>query len=135
MGCNERRVHWPSGHYRFGLAAAYDNLLEAADVQRPELCDGDHVYHVYAVCIEGRDQIRDVLQSAGIATGIHYPLPVHMQPAYSELAVNSSGFPISERLARQFLSLPIYPEMTLHQVEIVADTFLQAIEGRHVQAA
>jgi dTDP-4-amino-4,6-dideoxygalactose transaminase len=118
------------------IAAAYDGLLsEAAAVQRPELCGLDHVYHVYSVCVKGRDEVRAILAAAGISTGIHYPRPVHLQPAYSELASTPTGYPISERLAEHFLSLPIYPEMTPQQVSTVADTLIRTVERCHVEAA
>lgn len=120
---------------RLRIAAAYDNLLAGTVVQKPQLGGRDHVYHVYSVCVEERDRIREIMGAAGISTGIHYPRPVHMQPAYSNLAITPAGFPVSERLADQFLSLPIYPEMTQEQVQTVAETLIRAVEDRHVEAA
>jgi dTDP-4-amino-4,6-dideoxygalactose transaminase len=117
------------------IAFAYDSLLPNTLGRKPVLSELDHVYHVYAMRIAGRDQMRDYLQRAGISTGIHYPVPVHMQPAYSHLALNANGFPVSERLAEQFLSLPIYPEMTQHQVQTVARTLIRAAEECCVEAA
>ncbi|MGF9764498.1 DegT/DnrJ/EryC1/StrS family aminotransferase [Microvirga sp. 0TCS3.31] len=124
---------WTEARQR--IAASYDCLLAETSVERPELCGVDHVYHVYSVCIDGREGIREILNASGIATGVHYPRPVHMQPAYASIRTHPGGFPVSERLAERFLSLPIYPEMTEEQVSAVADALLRAAESRIVEAA
>lgn len=71
----------------------------------------DHACHVYAVRLPNRDAARDELARAGIATGIHYPTPVHLQPAYAHLGHRRGAFPASEALAAETLSLPLYPEL------------------------
>ncbi|ANY82185.1 erythromycin biosynthesis sensory transduction protein eryC1 (plasmid) [Microvirga ossetica] len=124
---------WTEARQR--IAASYESLLVETGVERPGLCGRDHVYHVYSVCVEGRDKIREILNASGVATGIHYPRPVHMQPAYASISTTPGGFPVSERLAERFLSLPIYPEMTQQQVIDVADALSRATEGRIVEAA
>jgi dTDP-4-amino-4,6-dideoxygalactose transaminase len=78
------------------------------------------VYHVYVVRSETRDELRDALTGQGIQTGIHYPIPVHLQPAHADLGYHAGDFPIAEAAAREVLSLPIFPEMTRDQVETVA---------------
>ncbi|MFC3205708.1 DegT/DnrJ/EryC1/StrS family aminotransferase [Aquamicrobium soli] len=71
----------------------------------------DHACHVYAVQVEERDRVRGLLADADVATNIHYPVPVHLQPAYSGLGYHAGDFPVSEALARHTLSLPLYPEL------------------------
>jgi dTDP-4-amino-4,6-dideoxygalactose transaminase len=110
------------------IAAAYDHLLADPRIQKPALAGLDHVYHIYAVRVAERNALRDILQRSGVSTGIHYPVPVHMQPAYSSLVPASARFPVAERLSDQLLSLPIYPEMTPHQVGFVAQTLARAVE-------
>jgi dTDP-4-amino-4,6-dideoxygalactose transaminase len=76
-----------------------------------------HVYHLFVVETEHRDALREYLTERGIQTGIHYPVPIHLQEAYSDLGLKAGAFPTSERLARQTLSLPMYPELTTDQIE------------------
>jgi dTDP-4-amino-4,6-dideoxygalactose transaminase len=78
------------------------------------------VYHVFAVRHRSRDALASALEREGIGTGIHYPLPVHLQPAYRDLGHGPGDFPVSEQAAREVLSLPLYPEMTTAQVEQVS---------------
>jgi dTDP-4-amino-4,6-dideoxygalactose transaminase len=84
-----------------------------------------HVYHVYAVRSSRRDQLRKHLESLGVQTGIHYPIPVHLQPAYSTLGYSSGQFPHSERAANEVLSLPMFPELTRNQQIDVANAVKQ----------
>ena len=105
------------------IAASYDELLARTGIQLPARATGsDHAYHVYAIRVRDRDRIRNVLQDRGIQTGVHYPIPVHLQPAYSDLGYGAGAFPVSERLAAETLSLPIFPELTHQQVKRVAET-------------
>ena len=86
-----------------------------------------HVYHVYALCLPRRDEVLSAFQEAGIGVGIHYPVPVHLQKAYADLGYRAGDFPVTENLARQFLSLPIYPELRPEQVTEVV-TKLEQVE-------
>ena len=79
-----------------------------------------HVYHVYAVRVQQREAMQKALSAEGIQTGIHYPIPVHMQPAYSDLGYRAGDFPHSEKAAAEVLSLPMFPEMTEAQLQAVA---------------
>ena len=79
-----------------------------------------HVYHVYAIQVADRDKVQRALQEAGVGTGIHYPIPVHLQPAYADLGCGPGRLPITENLARQFLSLPIYAELQVDQIAEIA---------------
>jgi dTDP-4-amino-4,6-dideoxygalactose transaminase len=71
----------------------------------------DHACHVYAIHVAERDAVREALADAGVPTGIHYALPVHLQPAHADLGYGIGDFPVAEANARSTLSLPIYPEM------------------------
>jgi dTDP-4-amino-4,6-dideoxygalactose transaminase len=80
---------------------------------------GSHVYHVYAVRVKGRDELQRALTDQGIASGIHYPIPIHLQEAYGHLQLGRGSFPVAERCAEEFLSLPMFPELTPEQIETV----------------
>jgi dTDP-4-amino-4,6-dideoxygalactose transaminase/acetyltransferase-like isoleucine patch superfamily enzyme len=108
-------------------AARYDRILANAGVTTPTaMPDTRHVYHVYAVRSEQRDTLQHELQAVGIQTGIHYPIPVHLQPAYADLGYGAGDFPESERAAREVLSLPMYPELTPELQATVADAVRRA---------
>jgi dTDP-4-amino-4,6-dideoxygalactose transaminase len=105
---------------RRSRAACYDALLAESGMRIPARDPSyRHVYHVYAVQLAGRDAARRRLDQAGIATGMHYPVPVHLQPAYQDLGYRAGAFPVAERFAAETLSLPIYPELTEEQIERV----------------
>ena len=117
---------------RQAVASHYDRLLARAQFKRPAPpphCR--HVYHVYAVEVEHRDQVQKALSAAGIGTGIHYPVPVHLQKAYGELGYGRGDFPVTEAIANRFLSLPIYAEL---QPEQVANVVLELENAALVQA-
>jgi dTDP-4-amino-4,6-dideoxygalactose transaminase len=103
----------------YGRAFAGTGIV--TPVERPQC---RHVYHVYAVQMSHRDATRAALQSADIQTGIHYPIPVHLQPAHADLGYGAGDFPVSEQVAAQVLSLPMFPEMTSEQVQQVAAAVL-----------
>jgi dTDP-4-amino-4,6-dideoxygalactose transaminase len=90
--------------------------------------DGTHVYHLYVVQTPQRDRLQAELRQRGIGTDIHYPLPAHMQPIYADLAPEGS-LPQTERLAREVLSLPMYPELTDAEVEAVAAAVCDSMMG------
>src|SRR4051794_3432146 len=105
---------------RRSVASHYDGRLGKHRCRRPlppPHCR--HVYHVYAVCLGQRDEAQKALQAAGIGVGIHYPVPVHLQTAYASLGYGAGDFPVTELLAHQFLSLPIYAELVPEQVSDV----------------
>ncbi|KRR18673.1 DegT/DnrJ/EryC1/StrS family aminotransferase [Bradyrhizobium retamae] len=117
---------WTEG--RRSVAEQYDRLLARHSVVRPHPpAHSRHVYHVYALCLSRRDEVLSAFQEAGIGVGIHYPVPVHMQKAYANLGYRAGDFPITEKLTRQFLSLPIYPELRPEQVNEVV-TILEQVE-------
>ena len=91
---------------------------------------GTHVYHVYAVRVRDRDAILKALGDRGIGCGIHYPVPVHLQEAYRSLGYGLGSFPVAEKCANEFLSLPMYPELRPEQVETVAVELKACIQAR-----
>jgi dTDP-4-amino-4,6-dideoxygalactose transaminase len=115
-------------------ARTYASLLGDTLVRRPQASDEvRHVYHLYAVRTVQRDRVRSELHAAGIQAGIHYPIPVHLQPAYANLGYRRGDFPESERAADEVLSLPLYPEMTVRALERVARAVESSVaQGRRV---
>jgi len=110
---------WTDG--RRSRAVEYDRCLRDADVTTPrEMPYARHVYHIYAVRTPERAELQRTLQSRGVQTGIHYPIPVHLQEAYRDLGYAAGDFPHTERAANEVLSLPMFPELTNNQVEFVA---------------
>jgi len=97
-------------------ARLYDELLPKSGIKRAM----EHVYHIYGVYHERRAELQTALQAAGIHTGIHYPIPVHLQRAYSDLGYKVGDLPVTETIARQQLSLPMFPELTDDQIGRVA---------------
>jgi len=105
---------------RRAAAARYDDLLAGSGVEVPkQLADRRHVYHVYAVRTDDRAGLQAHLTEHGIGTGIHYPIPVHLQEAFAELDHGRGDFPHAEVAADEVLSLPMFPEITLEQQERV----------------
>jgi len=101
-------------------AAAYNARLAGSPVRIPvERTGNRHVYHVYVVQVSQRDAWRARLANADIQTGVHYPIPVHLQPAYRDLGYSAGDFPVSEKAASQVLSLPMFAELTDEQMETV----------------
>jgi dTDP-4-amino-4,6-dideoxygalactose transaminase len=80
-----------------------------------------HIYHLFIVETEHRDALRKHLDAAGIHTGIHYPVPIHLQQAYADLGYSKGDFPEAERLAKRMLSLPMFPELCSDQIQQVTD--------------
>ena len=103
-------------------AANYDELLAGTGVLTPKAKSyARHVYHIYAIRTVYRKEWQQVLQANGIQTGIHYPIPVHLLPAYSDLGHKRGEFPHSEKAADEVLSLPMYPELSRTQCEEVCE--------------
>lgn len=101
-------------------AAHYSKELGGTALEVPvEMPGNRHVYHVYVVRTPDREALQHGLQDEGIATGIHYPTPVHLLPAYADLGYRKGEFPHSEQAASEVLSLPMYPELTGAQIDTV----------------
>jgi dTDP-4-amino-4,6-dideoxygalactose transaminase len=115
---NARRAH----------AAHYDRLLAGAIPLPTVMPYSHHVYHVYAVRSPQRDLLQQRLYEQGIQTGIHYPIPVHLQAGYTDLGYQLGDFPHAERAAQEVLSLPLYPELTADQVAIVSECLQNSLQ-------
>ncbi|CAK03866.1 DegT/DnrJ/EryC1/StrS family aminotransferase [Rhizobium johnstonii] len=102
-------------------ARRYSSLLAGSTVLTTpvEAADRRHVYHVYAIRSRDRDGLQRLLSAEGIPSGLHYPIPVHLQKAHADLGYQAGDFPVSEAAAREVLSLPIYPEMPVRHVDQV----------------
>jgi dTDP-4-amino-4,6-dideoxygalactose transaminase len=111
-------------------ARQYDALLAQCPLVCPLEADyAESVYHLYVIRVQGRDELRDYLKDRGIATGIHYPIPIHLQPAYQGLGYRKGEFPVTERYAQQILSLPMYPELDSDAIVHVAGTIKGYLAG------
>src|SRR4030095_7353554 len=119
---NQRRAH----------AQLYRELLGGkANLTLPkEASYAKHVYHIFAVRVPGRAAVLAELARKGVTGGIHYPIPVHLQEAYQDLGLVRGSFPVSERCATEFLSLPMYPELTPDQIRHVSASLLEVLESQ-----
>src|SRR6266496_704933 len=112
---------WNAGRQR--VAAWYRQALsDVRDVGLPEVIPyAEHVYHLYVIRTPARDALREHLQKEGLGSGLHYPVPLHLQQAYAAQGHKKGSLPVTERAAAQCLSLPMFPEMSESQVGRVAD--------------
>jgi len=127
----KRLKEWTTARQK--CAAVYRELLA-------DSCEGitipyepswsEAVYHLYVVCVPHREQVQAALAGCGVGTGIHYPIPLHLQKAYAGLGYQSGDFPVSEKVAAEILSLPMYPNLTRADQERVADAVREAVAGR-----
>jgi dTDP-4-amino-4,6-dideoxygalactose transaminase len=114
--------------YRELLGNGNDMLTLPAEADYAEA-----VYHLYVIRVQNRDQLQARLQQQGIASGIHYPIPIHLQPAYQSLGHKKGDFPITERFSREILSLPMYAELGSGAIEYVAKTVQQFVSAYKVE--
>ena len=113
--------------HRRAVAAAYDEQLRPAGFKTIDVPDGfEAVYHLFVVEVSNRDEMLDRLRAAGIGCGVHYPVPLHLQPAFADLKVAKGSLPVTERAADRVLSLPIDGHIDLHDVHSVCEHFLAA---------
>jgi dTDP-4-amino-4,6-dideoxygalactose transaminase len=97
-----------------------EGLKDLPQIHIPEVMSGvDHVYHLYVIRTTHRNALINYLEKKGIQTSIHYPIPCHLQKAYSHLQIPTGSFPVAEKYADELLSLPIYPELGKHEVDYV----------------
>lgn len=110
-------------------AARYRELLADVPGVRVVSVDpaGEPVYHLFVVRVANRDAVANALGEVGVATAVHYPTPIHLQPAYRHLELGPGSFPIAERAAGEILSLPMYPELTDAQIEHVVGSLRAAV--------
>jgi dTDP-4-amino-4,6-dideoxygalactose transaminase len=110
-------------------AKRYNNALQdLEDVVRPiEASFARHVYHVYAIRVQNRDDVLASLADKGIQCGVHYPVPIHLQKAYRGLGYRLGDFPNAERTSQEFLSLPMFPELSEGQIDMVSTALRDAV--------
>jgi dTDP-4-amino-4,6-dideoxygalactose transaminase len=119
-------------------AASYANRLQGLKGLRLQSCSpvSTHIFHLYIIESDRRNALQQYLEERGIQTGIHYPKPIHLQSAYKDLGYSIGDFPETERLANQMLSLPMFPELTEQQINLVCDTVASFLaDARKVTAA
>ncbi len=105
-------------------AEQLQDIVEAVPVVRPW---GEHVYCYYVVQVEGRDHFRAVLEQEGVATGIHYPTPIHLQPACAQYGYARGMLPVTEAVTQRIVSLPMYPELTAEQIRSVVNAVKKSV--------
>jgi dTDP-4-amino-4,6-dideoxygalactose transaminase len=106
---------------RRDLASFYQLRLSGLPLVLPQVINHDHVFHLYVVLTSHRDKLRIHLQDSGIESGLHYPVPLHLQPALKHLGADATSFPVADRYARECLSLPLFTGMNSSQVDSVCD--------------
>jgi dTDP-4-amino-4,6-dideoxygalactose transaminase len=117
---------------RRAVADRYRELLaDVEEIRLPRpLPDTEPVWHVFAIRCEDRDGVRRRLAERGVQTGLHYPLPLHLQPAYGWMELGRGSLPVAERICDELLSLPMHPELTAEEIEHVAGSVKAAVVRR-----
>jgi dTDP-4-amino-4,6-dideoxygalactose transaminase len=120
-----RLANWNEARRR--NAQHYNELLSPIKgVTVPKEAEGcRHVYHLYVILVDDRDGLQKYLNEKGVGTGLHYPVPLHLQKAYAYNGYKEGDFPVTESVAKRLLSLPMFPELTKAQIEYVADCIEQ----------
>ena len=109
-------------------AQKYNDLLSKANLITPiQAAHNRHVYHLYTIRVSNRESLSKILKEENIETLIHYPIPVHLQPAYLDLGYTAGAFPCSEEVAKQIISLPLYPEMKDSTIKAVSDIIVKSL--------
>ena len=115
---------------RAAAARAYSDAFTGTAVVPPSSLP-DHLssaWHLYVVQVADRTLVQSRLEECGIATGVHYPVPIHRQPAYADLGYAEGSFPVTERLASRVLSVPLYPELSIDRIDAIATVLLEVAE-------
>ena len=103
-------------------AALYTELLKDAKVITPKVQEhNEHVFHQYSIRVQNRDGLQEHLKEAGIPSAIHYPVPLHLQPAYRHFGKGEGSFPVAEEVAREIISLPMYPELQEEAISFIVE--------------
>ena len=113
-------------------AALYNELLsQISEITTPVEADGvESVYHIYLILADDRDGLQKYLADKGIGTGLHYPVPLHLQKAYSNMGYSEGDFPVTEKVSKKLLSLPMFAELTREQIEYVCESIKEYIERK-----
>jgi dTDP-4-amino-4,6-dideoxygalactose transaminase len=116
---------------RRAIAKRYQEYLAGQSVVLPgESPNTRHIYHLYVLQAEDRESLRDHLAQRGIETGLHYPVPLHLQEAYAFLGYHKGDFPVTEQVTQHIVSLPMHPEMSLEAADYVSTAILEWVQGR-----
>jgi len=110
-------------------AKLYNGLLEGSVIVPKEAEYSKHVYHLYVVRVKNRDKLINFLKEKGISTGIHYPLPLHLQPSLQNLGYKEGNFPITEAISKEILSLPMFPELSEEEIRYIAKMIKEGMEN------
>jgi dTDP-4-amino-4,6-dideoxygalactose transaminase len=117
---------------RWEIAKKYDRAFFGTSIICPqEISDRLHTYHLYVVRVKEREKFQSLLQEKGITTIIHYPIPVHLQESYSECRNQSKYLPVTEKLASEIVSLPLYPELTDEEVDYTIASVLDISRAKN----
>lgn len=112
-------------------AATYAEMLAGLPLITPQTADyAEHIFHLYVIRVPDRESLMEHLKELGIATGLHYPIPIHLQPAYAELGYERGDFPVTEAYAETIVSLPIFPELDDEKVAYVAGAVRDYLAAR-----
>ena len=111
------------------VARQYDELFSRIEGVTTPYCPdwARHVYHLYVVRVQDREGLQKHLAEAKIDTGIHYPIPLHVQKAYGNFGYHAGDFPVSEQVAAEILSLPMFPQLTHHQQKEVTSKVIEFV--------
>lgn len=119
-------------------ASRYNAGLHDVDVAVPALTGEDHVFHLYVIRTSARDEMRAYLNQRGVGTGIHYPVPCHLQPACRGFGIEPGGLPVTERLVDEVLSLPMFPELRDEEIDytvnVIREFFAQRSSKKTIAA-
>jgi UDP-2-acetamido-2-deoxy-ribo-hexuluronate aminotransferase len=123
-----KRFEWEIER-RFAIGSRYDQLFDAAGIERVKLRDGrTTVFAQYTIMVDDRPRLQEALQGKGIPTAVHYPVPLHHQPAYSEGSV-FGDLPVAEELSRRVMSLPMHADLDKETQDRVVEAVVQAVAG------
>ncbi len=101
-------------------------MLQDSQATLPVNADfAESVYHLYVIRVPNRNEMLSFLQQNGISVGIHYPIPIHLQPAYKDLGYQKGDFPVTERYADEILSLPMFPELNDDQITYITNVLME----------
>jgi dTDP-4-amino-4,6-dideoxygalactose transaminase len=114
---------------RRNIAGMYNKALEGLVTTPVEEPWAKHVYHVYVIRTKKRDELREFLSRHGISTLVHYPVPIHMQPAITSVLGTQQALKNTEKAAKEVLSIPMYPGLTKREVKYVSDKITEFFEG------
>ncbi len=105
-------------------------MLKEVDGVEPPAIDPNclHVFHLFVAQVENREKVADALGRDGVATGLHYPIPLHLQNAYAHLNISGESYPVAEAHAKRLISLPMFPELTEARIDHVRESLKRAVD-------